>query len=160
MSKRTPYTCRQLTSGETDRLKDLLAVFAAAFADDIGNLRALPGDAYLAQLLAKEHIITVVAERAGEVVGGLSAYILDKFERDRREVYIYDLAVAEAHRRQGIAKALIEALRDIAAARNIDSLFVQAHEDDAPAIALYESFGSKTTAHHFDIAVQRAEPTR
>ena len=34
-----------------------------------------------------------------EAVGGLAAYELDKFEQDRREIYIYDLAVVESHRR-------------------------------------------------------------
>ena len=33
------------------------------------------------------------------------------FERARSEVYLYDLAVAESHRRQGIATRLIDALR-------------------------------------------------
>jgi aminoglycoside 3-N-acetyltransferase I len=32
-------------------------------------------------------------------------------------------------------------------------IFVQADLEDGPAIALYESLGARTTAHHFDIAV-------
>jgi hypothetical protein len=32
-------------------------------------------------------------------------------------------------------------------------IFVQADLEDGPAIALYESLGTKTTAHHFDIDV-------
>ncbi len=31
----------------------------------------------------------------------LAAYVPDKFERERREIYIYDLAVADGHRRRG-----------------------------------------------------------
>jgi aminoglycoside 3-N-acetyltransferase I len=38
-------------------------------------------------------------------VGGLIAYELEKFERARSELYIYDLAVAEDHRRRGVATA-------------------------------------------------------
>jgi len=41
----------------------------------------------------------------------LAAYELRKFEQERSEVYIYDLAVASAHRREGIATALIERLK-------------------------------------------------
>jgi len=37
-----------------------------------------------------------------EAVGGLAAYELDKFEQDRREIYIYDLAVVESHRRNAL----------------------------------------------------------
>jgi len=32
-------------------------------------------------------------------------------------------------------------------------IFVQADLEDGPAIAPYESLGTKETAHHFDIAV-------
>jgi aminoglycoside 3-N-acetyltransferase I len=89
-----------------------------------------------------------------EVVGGLAAYELDKFEQDRREIYLYDLAVLEGHRRKGIATGMIGALRKIAAERNAYVIFVQADLGDRPAIALYESLGTKETAHHFEIDVR------
>jgi len=54
---------------------------------------ARPNDAYLQELLGSGDILTVVAEVDGRVVAGLSAYILHKFEQERSEVYIYDLAV-------------------------------------------------------------------
>ena len=38
--------------------------------------------------------------KGDEVVGGLAAYELRKFEQARSEFYLYDLAVSEAHRRQ------------------------------------------------------------
>jgi aminoglycoside 3-N-acetyltransferase I len=53
----------------------------------------------------------------GTVVGGLAAYELKKFEQERSEIYIYDLAVREEHRRQGIATALIGELKAIARRR-------------------------------------------
>jgi len=88
-----------------------------------------------------------------EVVGGLAAFELDKFEQDRPEIYIYDLAVAESHRRRGVATGLISELRKIASERNVHSIFVQADTADSPAIALYESLGCKETVFHFDIEV-------
>ena len=88
-----------------------------------------------------------------EVVGGLAAYELDKFEQDRREIYIYDLAVIERHRRRGVATGLIGELRKIASEQNVYVIFVQADTEDGPAIALYESLGTKETAYHFDIDV-------
>ncbi len=84
-------------------------------------------------------------------MGGLAAYVLDKFEQQRREIYIYDLAVVKDRRRRGIATGLIEALRGIAAELGAYVIFVQADLTDAPAIALYESLGTKETVHHFDI---------
>ena len=89
---------------------------------------------------------------AGEqVVGGLVAYELEKFERERRELYIYDLAVREEHRRQGIATALIGRLRTIAAQRGAWVIFVQADYGDEPAIALYERLGVREEVLHFDV---------
>jgi aminoglycoside 3-N-acetyltransferase I len=57
------------------------------------------------------------AVKGAEVVGGIAAYMLPKFEQERSEMYIYDLAVASAHRRQGIATAMIGRLKVIASER-------------------------------------------
>jgi len=86
-------------------------------------------------------------------VGGLAAYVRPKFEQERSEVYLYDLAVAEAHRRQGVAPTLIVALQEIAAARGAWVIFVQADPDDAPAVALHTKLGRREEVLHFDIPV-------
>ena len=148
------YTFRQLLPCETITLKGLLAVFGEAFEDVPTYQDAVPGDAYLESLLAKTHVIVLVASNsAGEVAGGLVAYELDKFEQDRREIYIYDLAVSETHRRRGVATALIRTLQRIAGERNAYVIFVQADHGDTPAIRLYESLGVREDVYHFDIPV-------
>jgi aminoglycoside 3-N-acetyltransferase I len=151
------YIYRQLTSADVTRLKDLLRVFGEAFEDADAYQRSVPGDEYLTRLLAKTHFIAVVAMKGDEVVGGLAAYVLDKFEQDRREIYIYDLAVLESHRRKGVATGVINELRNIAVERDVYVIFVQADLADGPAIALYESLGTRETAHHFDIEVRRGD---
>jgi aminoglycoside 3-N-acetyltransferase I len=80
--------------------------------------------------------------------------VLEKFEQDRKEVYIYDLAVSEAHRRKGVATGLIESLRRIARELGAYVIYVQADRGDTPAIRLYESFGTREDVHHFDIEVK------
>jgi aminoglycoside 3-N-acetyltransferase I len=75
------------------------------------------------------------------------------YEQQRSEIYIYDLAVAETHRRQGIATALVSELKKIAAARGAYAMFVQADVDDAPAMALYTKLGIREDVLHFDITV-------
>jgi aminoglycoside 3-N-acetyltransferase I len=104
------YTYRQLTGGDVALLKDLLRVFAEAFAEVDTYQRSVPSDEYL--------------------------------------------AVLEGHRRKGIATGMIGALSKIAAERQVYVIFVQADLGDSPAIALYESLGTKETAHHFDIEVR------
>ena len=88
----------------------------------------------------------------GKVIGGLAAYVLPKFEQARSELYIYDLAVDEVHRRRGVATALIAELRRIAADRGVYVIFVQADHGDEPAIALYTKLGVREDVLHFDIA--------
>jgi aminoglycoside 3-N-acetyltransferase I len=93
----------------------------------------------------------------GTVVGGLAAYELKKFEQERSEIYIYDLAVREEHRRQGIATALIAELRAIARRRGAYVIYVQADYIDPPAIALYTKLGTREDVLHCDILLALAE---
>ena len=156
------YTCRMPSPHVTPRrlgpadvplLRTLNALFGTAFADPETYGAEPPSDAYLEGLLAKEHVVALVALAGEEVLGGLVAYELDKFERARREVYIYDLAVRAEHRRQGVATALIGHLREIAARRGAWVVYVQADHGDDPAIALYEKLGVREDVLHFDIRV-------
>jgi aminoglycoside 3-N-acetyltransferase I len=147
-------TIRRLGPTDVPHLRKLNALFGQAFADPQTYTGDQPDNAYLEGLLAREHIFAVVALSGEEVLGGLVAYELDKFERARREVYIYDLAVDAKHRRQGIATALIEHLRGIAAGRGAWVIYVQADYGDDPAIALYEKLGAREDVMHFDIAVE------
>ena len=151
------YEFKQLTASDVGLLKDLLRVFGQAFEDVNTYQGAVPADDYLQLLLGKKHFIAVVARRDNVVVGGLAAYELDKFERDRREIYIYDLAVAEEDRRKGVATGLIGALKNIAKERRVYVIYVQADRGDAPAIKLYESLGTKEDVYHFDIVVSASE---
>jgi aminoglycoside 3-N-acetyltransferase I len=148
------YSFQQLSPSNVAVLKSLLKVFGEAFNEVSTYQDAVPSDAYLQSLLAKPHFIVLVAMHSGQVVGGLAAYELEKFERERREIYIYDLAVAEEHRRKGVATNLIRELRRIAKTRNAYMIFVQADPQDEPAIRLYESFGKRESPYHFDIPVE------
>lgn len=148
-----PIVVCRLTSADVPHLRQLNRVFGEAFDEPETYGAEPPSDAYLTDLLAREHVIALVALEGNEVIGGLVAYELDKFERARREVYIYDLAVSEAHRRRGVATALIRRLQEIAAARGGWVVFVQADYGDDPAIALYEKLGVREAVLHFDIPV-------
>lgn len=112
-----------------------------------------PGDTYLRSILDRDDFIALAARHGDRIVGGLAAYILHKFEQDRREMYIYDLAVDEKYRRQKIATSLVNHLKQIAVQKKVYIIFVQADIDDRPAIKLYESLGLKEEVLHFDIEV-------
>jgi aminoglycoside 3-N-acetyltransferase I len=147
-------TPRRLGPADVALLRTLNTLFGTAFADPETYGAEPPSDAYLESLLAKEHVVALVALAGEEILGGLVAYELDKVERARREVYIYDLAVRAEHRRQGVATALIEHLREIAARRGAWVIYVQADHGDDPAIALYAKLGVREDVLHFDIRVE------
>ncbi len=147
------YLYKQLLHSDVDVFKMLLKVFGQAFQDIETYQGNVPNDTYLQSLLSKANLIVLVAMYEKEIVGGLVAYELEKFEQERREFYIYDLAVSELHRRKGIATKLIQELKIIAKKRNAYVIYVQADKEDLPAIKLYESLGTKEDVYHFDIQV-------
>jgi ribosomal protein S18 acetylase RimI-like enzyme len=148
----TPADVRALTPGDLPLMRRMLQLFGEVFDDRATYGGAPPGDDYLRRLLASDTFIAVAALQGQEVVGGLAGYVLPKFEQQRSEFYIYDLAVAESQRRRGLATAMIDTLRHIAAQRGIYVIFVQADHGDDPAIALYTKLGVREDVLHFDIA--------
>jgi ribosomal protein S18 acetylase RimI-like enzyme len=144
---------KRLTPADVATMRLALALFGEAFADPETYGGAPHSDAYLKALLGRADFIALAAMRDGAVVGALAAYVLPKFERERAEVYIYDLAVAEAFRRMGVATALIEALKPVARAQGAWVMFVQADPEDDPAVALYAGLGTREEVLHFDIPV-------
>jgi aminoglycoside 3-N-acetyltransferase I len=147
---------------ETVRLgaEDLAAVralnqlFGEAFEDRETYDGRRPADGYLADLLARDHVIVLTAAVGGVLAGGLVAYELPKLEQARSEVYIYDLAVDVGYRRRGVATALIQRLQAISAERGAWVVFVQADPGDDRAIALYDRLGVREDVLHFDIPVR------
>lgn len=146
---------RMLTANDISLMNALLTTFGEAF-DDIETYTAKrPSEDYLRRLLGSDTFTALAAIKNNEVVGGLTAYELRKFEQERSEIFIYDLAVASAHRREGIATALIEKLKEIAAERGVYVVIVEAETniEDEPAIALYTKLGERKDVLHFDIAI-------
>lgn len=142
-----------LTPDDLPRMHGMLSLFGEAFEDPETYGAARPPDEYLRRLLASEQFIALVALDRTDVVGGIAAYVLPKFEQARSEIYIYDLAVSETHRRQGIATAMIRRLQDLAAERGAWVVYVQADYVDPPAVALYSKLGVREEVLHFDLPV-------
>lgn len=147
---------RQITPRDVTLLQNLLAVFGEAFKDADTYTGKRPHPGYLSRLLASDYFIALVALKNDEIVAGIAAYELRKFEQERSEIYIYDLAVVAAHRREGIATAMIEELKKIAAVRGAHVIFVQSDigVEDQPAIELYTKLGKREDVLHFDITVE------
>jgi len=144
---------RHLGAGDAPLMNGVLDVLGKAFGEEATYGTRRPGAEYLDALLRREEFIALAATADDTVIGGLAAYELKKFEQERSEIYIYDLAVAEPFRRRGIATRLIEALRHIARKRRACVIYVQADYGDDAAIALYSKLGTREDVLHFDIDV-------
>ena len=144
-----------LEAQDIETLRHLLQLLGTVFGDLETYTAHQPDDAYLQRWLANPNHLALAAFSDKKMVGGLVAYELQKFEQARSEIYIYDLAVDENYRRQGVATGLITALQKEAAQRQAYVIFVQADtsEEDAPAIALYTKLGQREDVLHFDIPV-------
>lgn len=149
---------RQLEPGDLSLFEDMMTMFGEVFDEMDTYTQARPSAEYVADLLGNDCFIALAAVDDGRVVGGLAAYELKKFEQARSEIFIYDLGVAESHRRQGVATAMIEKLKEIAAARGAWVMFVQSEDGDEPATELYSKVGRlDVVALHFDIEVPRSD---
>ena len=147
------FAVRRLAAADIGLMRDLLRMLGEAFGEVETFTTNPPREAYLRRLLGKPDFVALAAMQGDEVVGGLMAYELQKFEQERSEFYIYDLAVREDCRRRGVATALIEGLKPIAAASGGYVIFVQADYGDDPAVALYTKLGVREDVMHFDIGV-------
>lgn len=151
MHSQTGYRVQALGGTDIVAMREMLAVFGDAFDDERTYVHDQPDDAYLEALLSNQSFIAVAAFSENKVIGGLAAYVLPKFEQARSEIYIYDLAVLESHRRQGVATAMIETLKKLAIAKGAYVIYVQADHGDDPAINLYTKLGTREDVLHFDI---------
>lgn len=142
---------RVLGPGDAALVEAMSTMFGEAFGEPGTYTAARPDAPYLERLLAGPSFIAIAALADGAVAGGLVAYELPKYEQARSEIYIYDLAVAEGHRRRGIATAMIAEVRRLATARGAWVVYVQADYVDAPAVALYTGLGVREDVLHFDI---------
>jgi ribosomal protein S18 acetylase RimI-like enzyme len=94
-------------------------------------------------LLADEATIFLAAFQGMRPVGFVFGYELPRRHGVPSMLFIYELEVEEAYRRQGIATRLMTELEQIARARGIGEGFVLTEPDNAAANTLYESLGGE-----------------
>jgi aminoglycoside 3-N-acetyltransferase I len=104
--------------------------------------RLADGEARTA-LLEDGATIFLAAFRDDEPVGFVFGYELARRHGAPSILFVYELDVAEEHRRQGIARRLMSELAEVARARGIRDGFVLTEPDNDPANALYRSLGGE-----------------
>jgi ribosomal protein S18 acetylase RimI-like enzyme len=94
-------------------------------------------------LLADEATIFLAAFQGKEPIGFVFGYELARRHGAPSTLFIYELEVNAASRRQGIATRLMTELEQIARSRGITEAFVLTEPENEAANTLYESLGGE-----------------
>lgn len=114
-------------------------------------------EAMWARMLATDDLIVFVAETGAEVVGTTSLLVLPNLTYDCRPTAFFEpMVVAQAHRRRGVGRLLVEAV--LAGARDAGCWKVQVvshvrHTDDG-AYDFYRALGFTGEATGFRLYLQ------
>jgi aminoglycoside 3-N-acetyltransferase I len=128
---------RELAEGDED------AVLAAgALFDDP------PDRAATRRFLAEpSHHLLIAYDADGEPVGFVSG--VETTHPDKgTEMFLYELGVDEAARRQGVGRALVEALAAVAQRCGCYGMWTGTEPDNVAARRTYERAGARTTPAH------------
>lgn len=125
-----------LRSTDVKEFKTLISLFEEVF--EMKNF-VCPDEKYLSALLAKENFFAITAKIDGQVVGGLTFYVLDQYYSVKPLAYIFDLAVLTRYQRMGIGRSLIEFTNSYCKEKGFEEVFVQADKVDDYAIDFYRS---------------------
>jgi ribosomal protein S18 acetylase RimI-like enzyme len=95
--------------------------------------------------LADDRNVFLLAYQGDAVVGFLRGTELGQLKTDRKQMFLYEIAVAVSHRRKGIGSALIRALERNCQDRGVEEIFVFTDDPaNAAAAGLYRSTGAVT----------------
>lgn len=134
----TDFSIRPAVPDDADDVARLMEFVGGTIPP--GDHRARPG---LESFLSQDGLV-IVAEAGGRVVGACTLLFARFNPMDATPgAWLDGLAVDESHRRRGIGRALMEEARRRAAGAGCDSLVLHTHEDQDPALALYDSLGMK-----------------
>ena len=123
------FDIRPAECGDTEAILALSRSTLAAHRDRLPEYfssDALPAEGFLSGLFAKRHKgAAFVAEQAGEVVGwtGMRRFTMLSGDKTHDDLgLIIDITVADTAQRQGIGRALIEAIIDEARAQGVTKI--------------------------------------
>ena len=124
---------RRLEQGDAALAVDLVKSFAAK---DVSL-------AYVERFLSNPLNYLIVAQVDREVAGFLLAHALQRLKQASYKMFIYEIDVAEKHRRKGVGTALIEYVREIVRKEEMLNAFVFTSYSNQGAVEFYKSTGGK-----------------
>ena len=124
---------RRLQAGDETVAREAVVRFKHAYPT-VDHLRRFLGN--------KDHYF-YVAEVDGELAGFLLAYKMGRCDGARAMMFLYEIEVLSRHRRQGIGRALVEAVKGECDRQRFLKMFVFTEESNEPAQRLYLASGGR-----------------
>ena len=107
-----------------------------------------------AYLLKNENVLALVAQERGQTLGCCFVSLLERQEpKPRKAAYIDLLVVDEAHRRQGIGKALFREIQKRAKALGAQSVELMVWSYNTNAVKAYQAYGMTPQRSIYEISV-------
>lgn len=131
------YTIRCLQPGD-ERLA-LQAVRELMPADERNGRE--PGIPHLQGFLSLDSNYLILALADSVPVGFLTAYRMPALSCNASMVYLFEIEVAPAFRRQGIGREMINLLKKLCRQDGVEDIWVGTENDNMAAKRLYESTG-------------------
>ena len=100
---------------------------------------AAPTEAWAAKFLASEGHHLLVASGDDEEPIGFVTGVETTHPDKGTEMFLYELGVDPEHRKQGVGRALVEALADLAQGRGCYGMWVATEPDNIAALATYRA---------------------
>ena len=119
-----------------------------------------PQPAAVRAYLADHRNVFLLAYEAGQPVGFLRGTELGQLKSDRRQMFLYEIAVKEGARRRGYGRALIEWLVRECRERGFEEIFVFTDPANEAAMMLYRSTGAVTETPADRMLVYQLQPGR
>jgi len=101
-----------------------------------------PVEENLQRFLENPGNVLLAGYRAGELAGGLLGYVLERPDGKTPMLFLYSIDVLAEHRREGVARALIEEFKNLGSEVGCGKGFVLTDEGNPPAMALYVATGA------------------
>ncbi len=112
---------------------------------------SLPNQLHLQKIIDNPNFIAFVAKVDNQLIGGLTAHVLDRYDLEKPSAYVYDLAILNDYQRKVIGKTLMTALNEYCGENGFSEVFVQAETDDFHAVNFYRTtpISEELQATHF-----------
>lgn len=134
------YSVRELKVSDRAYLDRILDRFRPDWQDNLP-----PGASGSLAFVADSATFTFGAFQGTEVAGYALGYRL-RLPTGRKSLLLYDLEVAEEHRRQGLGILLLQAVLNLGNREGCIEMWLVTEADNEPAIELYKAAGGRAAA--------------